>query len=58
MAIRKPVGSKAVEVLDFTDPAWTNWTFRGADAQQSLYDDYANIAIEEDRKEFNLITTK
>ncbi len=59
MAVAQPVGSKAVEVLDFTDPsAGQTGPFALQMHNKGLYDDYANIAIEEDPKEFNLITTK
>jgi hypothetical protein len=59
MAVAQPVGSKAIEVLDFKDPTAGR---KGPIALQmhnkGLFDEYANIAVEVEPKEKELITTK
>jgi hypothetical protein len=59
MAVAQPVGAKAVEVLKFADPAAAR---KGPFALQmhnaGLFDEYANVAIEENVKDQELVTTK
>ena len=59
MAVAQPVGSKAFEVLDFKDEsAGQKGPFALQMHNRGLFDEYANIAIEEDPKTDDLITTK
>jgi uncharacterized protein (TIGR03067 family) len=59
MAVAQPVGSKAVEVLDFKDPtAGRAGPFALQMHNKGLFDAYANIAVEENPAEMELITTK
>jgi hypothetical protein len=59
MAVAQPPGTKAVEVLDFKDPtAGRAGPFALQMHNKGLYDEYANIAVEEDPKGDELITTK
>src|SRR4051794_35899498 len=59
MAVANPVGSKAVEVLDFRDPtAGQKGPFALQMHNKGLLDDYANIAIELNPADKDLITTK
>jgi hypothetical protein len=59
LAVAQPVGSKAIEVLNFRDPAAGR---KGPFALQmhnaGLFDEYANIAVEQEAKDRELITTK
>ncbi len=59
MAVAQPVGSRAVEVLDFKDPAAGRigpiaWQMHNP----GLLDEYKDVTIEVDPKEADLITTK
>ena len=59
MAVAQPPGSKAVEVLDFKDPAAGKagpvaWQMHNA----GLFDEYKDVAIDPDPKEDDLITMK
>jgi len=59
MAVAQPPGSKAVEVLDFQDPAAGKvgpiaWQMHNA----GLFDEYRDVTIESDPKEDDLITVK
>jgi hypothetical protein len=59
MAVAQPPGSKAVEVLDFKDPAAGKvgpiaWQMHNA----GLFDEYKDVTIELDPKENDLITAK
>jgi Domain of Unknown Function (DUF1080) len=59
MAIAQPVGRKAVEVLDFkVEDAGRKGPFALQMHNKGLFDEYANIAIEENAKNDELITTK
>ena len=59
MAVAQPVGSKAVAVLDFKEPkAAQKGPFALQMHNKELFDEYANIAVEEDPKNMELITTK
>src|SRR4051794_33638392 len=59
MAVAQPVGSKAVEVLDFKDPtAGRTGPFALQMHNKGLFDAYANIAVEVNPTEMELITTK
>jgi hypothetical protein len=59
MAVAQPPGSKAVEVLDFKDPpAGQKGPFALQMHNKGLFDEYANIAIEENPASDELITTK
>lgn len=59
MAVAQPVGSKAVEVLDFKDEsAGQRGPFALQMHNRGLFDEYTNIAIEADPKTDDLITTK
>ncbi|HSV16626.1 MAG TPA: family 16 glycoside hydrolase, partial [Tepidisphaeraceae bacterium] len=59
MAVAQPVGSKAVEALDFKDPtAGQKGPFALQMHNRGLFDEYANIAIEEEPVSDELITTK
>lgn len=59
MAVAQPVGTKAVEVLDFHDPAAAK---KGPIAWQmhnkGLFDEYKDVLIEVDPKEDKLITVQ
>ncbi len=59
MAVAQPVGSKAIEVLDFKSPDAGK---RGPIALQmhnaGLFDEYQDIQIEENLKDFDLITLR
>jgi hypothetical protein len=59
MAVAQPLGSKAVEVLDFHDPSAGKtgpiaWQMHNA----GLFDEYKDVTIEENPKDFDLITNK
>ena len=59
MAVAQPVGSKAIEVLQFKDPAAGKkgpiaWQMHNA----TLLDEYKDVEIELDPKDFDLVTTK
>ncbi len=59
MAVAQPPGSKAVEVLDFKDPAAGKvgpiaWQMHNA----GLFDEYKDVTIEIDPKDNDLITVK
>jgi hypothetical protein len=59
MAVAQPPGSKAVEVLDFTDPAAGKagpiaWQMHNA----GLFDEYKDASIEPDPKDGDLITVR
>ena len=59
MAVSQPPGSKAVEVLDFRDPAAGRvgpvaWQMHNA----GLFDEYRDVTIEPDPKNAELITVK
>ncbi|HTW95762.1 MAG TPA: family 16 glycoside hydrolase, partial [Tepidisphaeraceae bacterium] len=59
MAVAQPVGSKAVEVLDFNDPtAAKTGPFALQIHNDGLFDEYANIAVEVNPASEDLITTK
>jgi hypothetical protein len=59
MAVAQPPDSKAVEVLDFKDPpAGRKGPFALQMHNKGLFDEYANIAIEENPTTDELITTK
>ena len=59
MAVAQPVGAKAIEMLDFKDPAAGRtgpiaWQMHNA----GLFDEFKNVTIDPDPKEDDLITTK
>ena len=59
MAVSQPVGTKAVEVLQFQDPAAGRkgpiaWQMHNA----TLYDEYKDVVIEVDPQVHDLVTTK
>jgi hypothetical protein len=59
MAVAQPLGSAAIEVLDFKDPAAGKvgpiaWQMHNA----GLFDEYKDVTIETDPKDDNLITVK
>ena len=57
MAVAQPVGAKAVEVLDFKDPtAGRKGPFALQMHNKGLFDEFANVAIEENPKEDRLVT--
>jgi hypothetical protein len=59
MAVAQPVGSRAIEVLDFKDPAaGQKGPFALQMHNKGLYDEYANIAIEVNPTSDELITVK
>jgi hypothetical protein len=59
MAVAQPVGAKAVEVLRFKDPtAGRKGPFALQMHNKGLFDEYANIAVEENAAEDVLITTR
>jgi hypothetical protein len=59
MAVAQPPGSKAIEVLDFKDPsAGRAGPFAIQMHNKGLYDEYANLAVEADPRDDDLITTK
>jgi hypothetical protein len=59
MAVAQPIGSKAVEVLDFKDPiAGRSGPFALQMHNPGLFDEYANVAVEENPASDELITTK
>ena len=59
MAVAQPVGKRAVEVLDFKVPdAGRKGPFALQMHNKGLFDEYANIAIEENPTSDELITTK
>lgn len=59
MAVAQPPGAKAVEVLDFKDAtAGQSGPFALQMHNRGLFDEYANIAIEENPTNDELITTK
>ena len=59
MAVAQPVGAAAVEVLQFKDPtAGKTGPFALQMHNKSLFDEYANIAIEVDPATNDLITVK
>lgn len=59
MAVAQPVGSKAVEVLQFKDPtAGQNGPFALQMHNKGLFDEFANIAVEENPSGDELVTMK
>jgi hypothetical protein len=59
MAVAQPPGAKAVEVLDFKDPAaGKKGPFALQMHNKGLFDEFANIAVEIDPKGDQLITTR
>ena len=59
MAVAQPVGSKAVEVLDFNVPdAGKAGPIAWQMHNKGLFDEYKDVTIEADPKEDELITTK
>lgn len=59
MAVAQPVGAKAVEVLQFKDPtAGRKGAFALQMHNRGLFDEFANIAIEENPTVDGLITVK
>jgi hypothetical protein len=59
MAVAQPLGNKAIEVLDFKDPAAGKvgpiaWQMHNA----GLFDDFKDVTIETDPKDDDLITVK
>ena len=59
MAVAQPVGAKAVEVLNFKDSsAAQKGPFALQMHNRGLFDEYANIAVEAEPKNLELITTK
>jgi hypothetical protein len=59
MAVAQPVGSKAIEVLQFKDPTAGKkgpiaWQMHNA----TLLDEYKDVEIEIDPKDFDLVTTR
>ncbi|MDP9173588.1 MAG: DUF1080 domain-containing protein [Planctomycetota bacterium] len=59
MAVAQPVGSKAVEIVDFKDPtAGRSGPFALQMHNKGLFDEYANLAIELNPTDHNLLTTK
>ena len=59
MAVAQPVGSRAVEVLDFNDPAAGKigpvaWQMHN----RGLFDEYKDVTIEADPKNDELVTTR
>jgi hypothetical protein len=58
MAVAQPPGSRATEILDFHDPAAAqSGPFALQMHNAGLYDEYANIAVEENPATMDLITT-
>ena len=59
MAVAQPVGSRAIEIVDFKDStAGRRGPFALQMHNRGLFDDYANIAIEVDPTRNGLITTE
>jgi len=59
LAVAQPVGSKAVEILDFKDPtAGKIGPFALQMHNKGLFDEYKDIKIEVDPKHDELITVK
>ena len=59
MAVAQPPGAKAVEVLDFTDPtAAQAGPFALQMHNAGLFDEFANLAVEENPKDDELITMR
>ena len=59
MAVAQPVGKRAVEVVDFkVAEAGRNGPFALQMHNKGLFDEYANIAIEENQTNDDLITIK
>ncbi len=59
MAVASPVGTKAVEVLDFNDPAAAcSGPFALQMHNDGRYDEYRNIQVEENPTSDELLTTK
>jgi hypothetical protein len=59
MAVAQPVGSDAVEVVDFSVPdAGRTGPFALQMHNKGLFDEYANLAIEENPVKDDLITVK
>ncbi len=59
MAVASPIGTKAVEVLDFNDPAAArSGPFALQMHNDGLYDEYRNILVEENPASDELVTTK
>jgi hypothetical protein len=59
MAVAQPVGSKAVEVLDFNDPSAGKagpiaWQMHN----KGLFDEYKDVTIEVEPVEDELVTVK
>jgi hypothetical protein len=59
MAVAQPPGAKAVEILDFKDSsAGQNGPFALQMHNAGLFDEYANVAVEENPAVMDLVTTK
>ncbi len=59
MAVAQPLGSKAVEVLDFDEPtAGKEGVIAWQIHNRGLFDEYKDITIEVDPAEDGLITVK
>jgi hypothetical protein len=59
MAVASPIGTKAVEALDFNDPAAArSGPFALQMHNDGLYDEYRNILVEENPTSDELLTTK
>ncbi len=59
MAVAQPVGTRAVEVLSFKDPeAGRSGPIAWQMHNQGLFDEYKDVRIEIDPKDFELISTK
>jgi hypothetical protein len=59
MAVAQPIGTKAVEVLDFKDPtAGKKGPIAWQMHNKGLFDEYKDVRIEVDPKEDNLITVE
>jgi hypothetical protein len=59
MAVAQPVGAQAVEVLTFRDPAAGRaGPFALQMHNRGLFDEYANVAVEQNASGDELITTK
>jgi hypothetical protein len=59
MAVAQPVGSKAVEVLDFSDPtAGKTGPIAWQMHNKGLFDEYKDVTIEVDPKDDRLLTTQ
>jgi len=59
MAVAQPIGSKAIEILAFNDmTAGKQGPFALQMHNRGLFDEYANLSIQENPPENDLITTK